>query len=307
MTVVGLTVLLLERTGIPPWHQQLRVGFPPVVLRCDDERLLHEAGIHDGEVVHLDNLHDLFLRKLESGAYTMAELIDALPPEEDKDATNNTGVLFMEALITLGIDLEETNFWDVVRGKMQHLLADETDSIPEVQLEELRAGLFLLQRLFHNHDPRERLSLIIDCLPGRGDQALGSVQLYVNRENMLISVAPRILQLDRHQLRSPIRIKFLGEAGIDWGGLVRNFFSDFATRLGDDEPTLWRYTGRGSLQPTADVVSERAAPPHPSGLTPLELYRACGRVFGMAVLIGTPADPTMRRQFFMTPPPLGLA
>merc|ERR1711871_607229 len=79
------------------------------------------------------------------------------------------------------------------------------------------------------------------------------------------------------------------------GGLTRNMFSEFDQCMSESEPLLWSLTGRGSLQPTADVVSETAK--HTSGLSSAELYRACGRVFGMAVLHDCTTGRQLSRSF----------
>lgn len=222
----------------------------------------------------------------------------------------------------LGISLAERDFWSVVRTKMRGLVQGECSSPKEI--EELHAGLFVLQRLFQNHDPSARLALCAECLRdseegyhdhggdeedeeydededsederpqamrrrGRrgGHRRRGGggphVELQCDRENLLDSVARTILALDRSELRSEhLSVSFSREVGVDAGGLKRNFFSEFAHQLADNEPRLWQLTGRGALQPTAEVVSSGLS--HGSGLSTDALYRACGRVFGMAVL-----------------------
>merc|ERR1712048_390485 len=106
-TVVGFMTSLAARTGVPISHQQIRFGFPPVKIKGTSGaqgKMLVEAGLHDGDVVHLENLNDIFLGKLESGTFTMRELLEELPPGESEDG-NDTGMLFIEALETLGIGL----------------------------------------------------------------------------------------------------------------------------------------------------------------------------------------------------------
>lgn len=282
----GTTVALLrsqlhERTGIPVQHQRIRFGYPPQVLPRAEDAPLRDLGMHDGEVVYLENLHDLFLGNVESGSYTMHELLQKLP-EGEEEGEGSIGALFQHALAAFNIPLEGRNFWGVIRGRMQLLAGDGEEESPAV-VAQLHAGLLVLQRLFRNHDPRQRLALVLESLPGRSSHG-GQVQLKVDRAAFLSSVAPQVLKLHRQQLLSPVHVHYVGEPGQDAGGLTRDFFSSFATRLGDDEALLWELTGRGSLQPTPGAVSMSTR--HPSKLKADALYRASGRIFGMAVLHG---------------------
>lgn len=289
--VAEFQALLRERTGIAQHQQRVRFGFPTRVLQAGGEDLA-SAGMHDGEVLVLEDLHDLFLGNLESGQFTIAELIGRLPEGDGGD--DGTGELFLKAVSAFGIGLEDMNFWGAVRKQVRPLIAGE---IRDASTSEgLRAGLIVLQRLFHNHDPRERLALILSCMPvprdswrGRGQRT----QLNVERSNFLSSVAPQIINLDQRQLLSRVRVRYVGEQGLDEGGLTRDFFSSFATCLGNDETLLWRLTGRGALHPAMATAATR----HPSGLRADVLYRACGRIFGMAVLHGCKLGRRLSRPF----------
>jgi len=74
--------------------------------------------------------------------------------------------------------------------------------------------------------------------------------------------------------------------------------------LASDEPFLWQLTGRGSLHPTADVLSNQAQ--HASGLHASQLYRVCGRIFGMALInnckLGRPLARPFARLLVEEPP-----
>merc|ERR1719506_2107698 len=109
----------------------------------------------------LEDLYDLFLGNLESGEFSMADLATKLPP--DGTSGQNASELFRHALQSFGIGAAERNFWGAVRKRMQPLVAGEMSD--PAQVADLRAGLGVLQKLFHNHDPRERLVLIVNSLP----------------------------------------------------------------------------------------------------------------------------------------------
>jgi len=285
MTTSGLRSLVLERTGIPNEHQKMLFGFPRKMLKADDDSTLIDIGMHDGEVVILENLQDLWLGNLELGNSMMEELIERLPPSSD-DGGANVGLLFRDALDAFGIGLKDRNFWGHVYARVRRLVAGEVRDPREKA--QIKRGLLLLRRLFHNHDPRVRLSLVAHCMQIPCRRGMRT-QITVDRSAFLRTVAPEILNFGPEQMRSPLHIWYVGEQGLDAGGLTRDFFSSFATRLGEDEPLLWGLTGRGTLHPTADIVAAEARYTSRSGwrwINADQLYRACGRVFGMAVLHG---------------------
>lgn len=304
--------MLQDHTGIPVSNQRLRYGYPPKILQAACSEQLSSLGIRDGDSLILEDLHELFLINLAGGTRTMAEMMDILPPGADDLAK-----LFQNTLKTFCVRLDSRNFWDSVRARIHSLLCG---SVPPRDVPALRAGLELLQHLFHQHDPSERLALVTGCLPlprsARGSTRLnrapppGATQITVERDSFFSSVAGQILKLNQQQLLSPVVVHFKGEKGLDWGGLTRDFFSSFATRLGEDEPALWQLTGRGCLQPTADVIS--ASVRREAGwfgwqsMDAASLYRVCGRVFGMAVLhgckVGRPLSHSFVRLLAGAPP-----
>lgn len=300
-----LRSVLQDRTGMPPRLQRLRIGFPPRIYEAFGAEPLAGSGLKDGEVIYLENTRELFLGNLESGLYTMGDLLDRLPNGEGADEGDCTATLFLDALQAFGVEMQERSFWNCVRMRLQQL---PTCSEPE--REQIQSGLRVLRRLFESHDPRERLALALQCRPpidgqdsssdenrtfmgslfghrhrrGGRRQGRGTVTLEVHRGQMLGSVAKQILSMNATELASGVRVTYLGEAGQDAGGLTRDFFSAFATCLGDSEPLLWRLTGGGALQPVPAVVA--AAGRHSCGMRSAQMYRACGRVFGLAVLAG---------------------
>eukprot|EP00930_Biecheleria_cincta_P059015 TRINITY_DN44780_c0_g1_i1.p1 TRINITY_DN44780_c0_g1~~TRINITY_DN44780_c0_g1_i1.p1 ORF type:complete len:835 (+),score=146.58 TRINITY_DN44780_c0_g1_i1:51-2555(+) len=304
--------ILHEHTGIAVSNQRLRYGYPLKKLQAACSEQLSALGIRDGDTLILEDLHELFLVNLAGGTRTMAEMVEILPPGADDLAE-----LFQSVLKTFGVRSDSRNFWDSVRARIHSLLAG---SVPPRDVPALRAGLELLQHLFHQHDSSDRLTLVTSCLPlhrsARGSTRLnrapppGATQITVERDSFFSSVAGQILKLSQQQLLSPVVVHFKGEKGLDWGGLTRDFFSSFATRLGEEEPALWQLTGRGCLQPTADVVS--ASVRKETGwfgwrrIDAASLYRVCGRVFGMAALhgckVGRPLSHSFVRLLAGAPP-----
>jgi len=117
--------------------------------------------------------------------------------------------------------------------------------------------------------------------------------------------------MNRAELHGPLCVRFSNEAGQDAGGLTRDFFSSFGRSLaasgqGQDlngQEMLWELTGRGSLQPVPRAVVDlhdervRKSRKSGSGLQSVEIYRACGRVYGLAVLHGCKLGQPLSRPF----------
>merc|ERR1719329_2115259 len=205
-TLDAFRQLLARRTGIPLEHQKVRVGYPPQVLGSAADVALPDAGVGSGEVVHLENLHDSFLARLEERQSTMRELLETLPDCEDG---GNMRSVFEQALVVLGIGLEETDFWGAVMPKMRELIAGGQDSSPE----EVRAGLFLLQRLLYSRDPQERLALCVSCLPQHVDRHGQPLELQIDREHFFASTVAQVAPLERQQLHWHVHVTFDREEG----------------------------------------------------------------------------------------------
>eukprot|EP00439_Symbiodinium_sp_Y106_P061125 s149_g9.t1 len=95
-----------------------------------------------------------------------------------------------------------------------------------------------------------------------------------------------VMDLDRRQMLTRLSVSYVGEKGVDAGGLTRDFFSSFSSTLVDDpqmkaEPVIWKKTGRGSLHPMPYPVPQTTY-----GRQPNRMYQVCGRVFAMAMLHG---------------------
>jgi len=283
-------------TGVPPIHQRIRYGFPTRVLAASEELSgIAEVGLQDGDVLTLEDLHDLFLGSLESGQFTMEELLNKMPPCEGSEASAET--LFLKALAAFHIGMQETDFWGAVMAKVRALVGHEDfKKIAPEDVENVSDGLLALQKLFRHHDTHHRMLLVLRALPLR-HKARQHTKLSIDRSRFFSCVADNVMDLDRRQMLTRLSVSYVGEKGVDAGGLTRDFFSSFSSTLVDDpqmkaEPVIWKKTGRGSLHPMPYPVPQTTY-----GRQPNRMYQVCGRVFAMAMLHGCKMGCPLSRPF----------
>ena len=92
-----------------------------------------------------------------------------------------------------------------------------------------------------------------------------------------------------HQLRSKLSVTFVGEEGIDAGGVAREWYSVVARGAFDPNLSLFAPTPEGgtAFQPNpASVVQSDPA----RGTTHLDFFRFVGRIVGKALRDGQPID-----------------
>ncbi|CAE7908398.1 Itch, partial [Symbiodinium sp. KB8] len=275
---------------------RIRYGFPTRVLAASEELSgIAEVGLQDGDVLTLEDLHDLFLGSLESGQFTMEELLNKMPPCEGSEASAET--LFLKALAAFHIGMQETDFWGAVMAKVRALVGHEDfKKIAPEDVENVSDGLLALQKLFRHHDTHHRMLLVLRALPLR-HKARQHTKLSIDRSRFFSSVADSVMDLDRRQMLTRLSVSYVGEKGVDAGGLTRDFFSSFSSTLVDDpqmksEPLIWKKTGRGSLHPMPYPVQATTY-----GRQPNRMYQVCGRVFAMAMLHGCKMGCPLSRPF----------
>eukprot|EP00435_Cladocopium_sp_Y103_P012588 s2577_g3.t1 len=186
-----------QLTGVPCHHQRLRFGFPASrVLRPNEATdTLQDAGLQDGELLILEDLHDLFLGNLESGQFTMEEMLDKLPPEAPEGEEFDTMTLFLNVLSAF--EIETYAPW------------------------------------FRQHDTRQRMHLLLTSLPLR--RKSHTTKLQILRSRFLQDVMDLVLDMERRHMLSRLQVTYTGEKGVDAGGLTRDFFSSFARHMAEEQ------------------------------------------------------------------------
>lgn len=108
----------------------------------------------------------------------------------------------------------------------------------------------------------------------------GRIKLRVQREHILVESMEQLLGIQPEHIHFPLRIEFVGEAGIDAGGLQREWFSILFGRLLDDELGLFMTCNRHTQAVAINPHSEDCTADH------LLYFRGIGRLLGRALLEG---------------------
>lgn len=107
----------------------------------------------------------------------------------------------------------------------------------------------------------------------------GRIKLRVHRANVLVESMEQLLGIQREHLHFPLRIEFVGEVGIDAGGLQREWYSLLFSQLLDDSLGLFMECG-----------SQHAVAINPNSVEctadHLLYFRGIGRLIGRALLEG---------------------
>ncbi|CAI5720354.1 unnamed protein product [Hyaloperonospora brassicae] len=108
----------------------------------------------------------------------------------------------------------------------------------------------------------------------------GRIKLRVQREHILVESMEQLLGIQPEHIHFPLRIEFIGEAGIDAGGLQREWFSILFGRLLDDDLGLFMTCHRHTQAVAINPHSEDCTADH------LLYFRGIGRLLGRALLEG---------------------
>ena len=125
-------------------------------------------------------------------------------------------------------------------------------------------------------DFQTKLDALRDALPSES----GETQITVGRDRMFEDAYDQIMRISKRDLKKYFRVTFRGEAGLDYGGLSREFFTQLSASMFSPFYGLFEYCGSdtGTLQINAQ--SGLAADDH------LRLFRFIGRTIGLAIRNG---------------------
>jgi len=108
--------------------------------------------------------------------------------------------------------------------------------------------------------------------------AEGHMQIKVRRQHLLHDSVEAVMALSRADLRMIWRFEFLGEQGIDAGGLAREWFQLVTDQIFDPDSGLWRSSFSNQMCMTINPASELSCPDDH-----LIYFRFLGRVMGKAL------------------------
>jgi len=106
----------------------------------------------------------------------------------------------------------------------------------------------------------------------------GHVQLTVRRAHLLQDSVDAVMSLGREEMRKRWRIKFLGEEGLDAGGLAREWFELVTKEVFDPDNGLWLSSAQNQMCMTINPASSISCPDDH-----LVYFRFLGRVMGRAL------------------------
>jgi len=104
--------------------------------------------------------------------------------------------------------------------------------------------------------------------------------LFVRRSHLIEDSLKSVMTLERSQLRNMWRFEFIGEPGIDAGGVAREWFQLVTEQLFHPDFGLWQYSSVNQMCMQINAASGYANPQH------LTYFRFLGRVLGKALFDG---------------------
>jgi E3 ubiquitin-protein ligase NEDD4 len=115
----------------------------------------------------------------------------------------------------------------------------------------------------------------------RIDWSKGHIRINIRREHLLHDSIEAVMSLGRDDLRKIWRFEFLGEVGIDAGGLAREFYELVTSAIFDADTGLWLSNSTNQMAMRINPASEISCPEDH-----LIYFRFLGRVMGKALFDG---------------------
>ncbi|KAH9122984.1 hypothetical protein LEN26_001523 [Aphanomyces euteiches] len=108
----------------------------------------------------------------------------------------------------------------------------------------------------------------------------GRLKIKVHRDNVLVESFEQVLGMQKQHIYMPLRIEFIGETGLDAGGLEREWFSILTQELFDESLGLFQACHKDVGAFYIDPNSAEITKDH------LLYFKATGRLLGRALLSG---------------------
>ena len=121
---------------------------------------------------------------------------------------------------------------------------------------------------------------------------MGHQKIPVKRSDLMETSFQAVMKLKPAQMRETWRFQFVGEEGIDAGGLAREWFSEVSKHIFNVDFGLFGFSGAGNtafqISPHSGIANERH----------LEYFRFAGRIIGKALLDGQTMHANVVRPLF---------
>jgi len=104
-----------------------------------------------------------------------------------------------------------------------------------------------------------------------------NIIIKINRNNLFNDAFDGIINQSPEELKKRLRIKYIGEEGLDAGGLLRDFFCQLSKEIGNPNYSLFKYSHDNSYELEINPNSGTFDSNH------LRYFRFIGRVIGLAI------------------------
>jgi len=104
-----------------------------------------------------------------------------------------------------------------------------------------------------------------------------NTMLFINRDNLFHDAFNSIMSKSPEELKKRLRVEYVGESGLDAGGLLRDFFYQLSKEIGNVNYSLFQYAHDNSY--------ELEINPNSSAIDPddWKFFKFIGRVIGLAI------------------------
>eukprot|EP00833_Pecoramyces_ruminatium_P010392 jgi/Orpsp1_1/1184424/evm.model.c7180000089453.1 len=104
-----------------------------------------------------------------------------------------------------------------------------------------------------------------------------STIIFVHRNNLFHDAFNSIMSKSPEELKKQLRVEYIGEEGLDAGGLLRDFFYQLSKEIGNVNYSLFQYVHDNSYELEINPNSGMVDSDH------LEYFRFIGRIIGLAI------------------------
>eukprot|EP00833_Pecoramyces_ruminatium_P009760 jgi/Orpsp1_1/1183792/evm.model.c7180000086732.1 len=105
----------------------------------------------------------------------------------------------------------------------------------------------------------------------------GETRIDIHRNNLFYDAYNGIMNKSLQELKKQLKIKYIGEEGIDAGGLLRDFFYQISKEIGNPNYSLFQYPHDNSYELKINPDSGMTNPNH------LQYFKFIGRIIGLAI------------------------
>eukprot|EP00956_Cyclotella_meneghiniana_P004157 scaffold5102_cov76-Cyclotella_meneghiniana.AAC.11 len=168
-------------------------------------------------------------------------------------------------------------------GKLELVSANESSVDSSVKRDGVEVVSYSEIADVHQKGYEEKVAWFQDICKNRLriDWSDGHIRINVRRDYLLVDSIMAVMSLGRDDLRKIWRFEFLGEVGVDAGGLAREFYELVTSQIFDADTGLWMSNSTNQMAMRINPASEISCPEDH-----LIYFRFLGRIMGKAMFDG---------------------